>query len=491
MTRRASWLMVAKTFGFLSSLALPLLLVRRMDQEQYGLYKQAFLLVASAVSILPLGFHMSAFYFLPRYREWQRQVVLNIVLFHALAGAVAATALFLNPSILGLIFRSVALVPYARLISIVILLWIVACFLETAPIANEEIKLAARFIAVSQLTRAMILLAAAAAYGTIRALLYAAIVFGILQTVALLVYLESRFSGFWKSFDWTVSRKQLSYALPVGSSSLLLMLQTDLHNYFVSNRFGPAMFAVYSIGVMQLPFMLLVQEATNSVMITRIAKLQQQNLQREAIQAIAGAARKLAACFFPAYALLLVVGPEFIRFMFTARYADSWPVFAVNLTLLPLNIFLIDALLRAYASERYFVLRLRIAILAGLVLILALWTRQLGPVGVIAIVVSAGIVERIALSLRFGRLLGVTRQDFKLLKDVGKLAIASSLAGLSCAVLRTVIAGQPPFVVLAVCGTQFALVYLVCVHFLRVGSPVEYAALKTSATGLLRRLNAR
>ena len=38
LTWRVSWLTFAKTVGFAFSIALPLLLVRRMDREQYGLF---------------------------------------------------------------------------------------------------------------------------------------------------------------------------------------------------------------------------------------------------------------------------------------------------------------------------------------------------------------------------------------------------------------------------------------------------------------------
>ena len=47
-------------------LLLPLILVRQMSQTEFGLYKQAFLVAGTVVTIFPLGFAMSAFYFLPR-----------------------------------------------------------------------------------------------------------------------------------------------------------------------------------------------------------------------------------------------------------------------------------------------------------------------------------------------------------------------------------------------------------------------------------------
>jgi len=69
LTARAGWFMAARTLAFAFSFGLPLLLVRRLDQHQFGLYKQVFLLVMTAINVLPLGVEMSAFYFLPRMRE--------------------------------------------------------------------------------------------------------------------------------------------------------------------------------------------------------------------------------------------------------------------------------------------------------------------------------------------------------------------------------------------------------------------------------------
>ena len=474
LTQRASWLMVAKTLGFILTLAFPLLLVRRMDQEQYGVYKQVFLVVASALTLLSLGFYMSAFYFLPRHPERRHETVLNVMLFNAVVGGVICAALCLYPSILTTIFHGPQLEPYSSLIGVTILLWIVGNFLESAPVANEEIKLATIMIVANQAGRAAIFTVATLCFGTVRSLIYAGIIAGALQNLALLWYLESRFPGFWRRFDWPMLRNQLSYALPLGSAVLLLTLQNDIHNYFVSNHFGPAMFAVYSIGTFDLPLLALIQESTNSVVITRVAVLQQQNLHRDIVDLMARATRKLAAVYFPVYALFMVVGREFIRFVYTDRYVSAWPIFAVYLTMVPANILLLDALFRSFASERYFLLKLRIVIISALILTLWLWTRPLGLVGVIAVVVAAGLIERAITAIHFGHLIGIRRKDLFLLKDVGKLAVASAVAALASAALRSLLLFAPPFVVLCACGALFAAVYAAAVHFLGIATDDEY-----------------
>jgi O-antigen/teichoic acid export membrane protein len=478
LTSRASWLTFAKMVGFAFSIALPLLVARRMDPEQVGIYKQVFLVVGTALNILPLGFQMSAFYFLPRERDKQREAVLNIMLVITTAGLLGCGLLYFFPSLLTAIFYQPQVVRYAHLIGVTLLLWIVGSFLETIPVANEEIRVATVFIIGIQASRAIVFVTAAAVFGTVEALIYAAIIHGSIQTAVLLWYLQSRFPGFWHSFDQKMLLRQLSYALPLGAAAVLFTFQSDLHNYFVSNRFSPAMFAVYAFGTLQLPLMGLIQEATNAVLLNRVSLLQQQNNSREIVVVTARAARKLAAVYFPIYAVLIVVGPEFIRFLFTNRYAASWPVFAVNLTMLPLNILLLDPIFRAHSSERFFLLRLRIGIIVIQGLILFLWTLPLGLVGVIGVVVGTNIVERIITSFHFGRLLGVSRKDLPLLRDPGKLALACLIAAMACAALRFALAGAVPLVILAACGTLFVVVYLLSIHLLRIPTSDEYGQIR-------------
>ena len=480
LTARAGWLTFAKAAGFVFSLALPLLVVRRMNPDQVGIYKQVFLIVTTAMSILPLGVHMSAYYFLPRESDRRQQTVLNIMLFLTTVGALGCCVLVFYPQVLTVVFYQQGLTQYSRLIGLTLLLWILGTFLENVPIANEEIRLATVLIIASQATRAMVFLAAVSIWGTVQALILAAIIHGLIQTGVLFWYLESRFPGFWHSFDWPMLRRQMSYAVPLGTAATLFALQTDLHNYFVSHSFPPAIFAIYSYGTLQLPLMGLIGEAVNSVLITRVSVLQQENKNREIIRLIVRAGRKLAVVYFAAYALLLVVGPELIKLLFTNRYAESWPVFAVNLTLLPLNILMLDAIFRAYASQRFFFLWLRLGIILAQVFVLLLWTRQLGLVGVISVVVATAVIERAAMVVRLGRLLGVRREDFSLLRDIGKLALAALVTAIVCLVVRLLLAGSTPFLILAGCGVVFMIVYLTLIYLLRIPVGREFEQIRVT-----------
>ena len=475
LTLQAFSLLLAKTLAFIFAFALPILLTRSLSQDEYGLFKQVFLIITTATALLPFGFCKSAYYYLPRENDPGRrsQIILNIMLFNLVMGGAACLVLLFWPGLIATIFSDPTIASYAASVGIVILLWLFSSFLETVAVANQELRLATIFIAAGQLTRTILLLAAALIFDSVQALVYAAVIHGVLQSLVLLWYVFSRFPGFWRAFDWSLTLKQVAYALPFGLAGLLYTFQTDLHNYFVSNRYSAATFAVYSIGVAQLPFIGIIRDSVSSVILPRISYLQEQGQAREIVVLLANAIRKLAAIVLPVYAFLMVTGQEFLTVLFTSAYAESWPIFAINLTLLPISLLEVDAVVRAYESHRFWVVKLQV-LLCGL-MVLALWygIPRFGLIGAISVVVGINFLLRVLLAARFSRVLGLNRSDLWLFKDVAKLALASAIAGLLCLAVHSIITGSVPLVVLVVCFTAFAAVYVSMILLLRVPTSDE------------------
>src|SRR6185369_10680984 len=142
-------------------------------------------------------------------------------------------------------------------------------------------------------------------YGTVLSLIYAAIFHGAVQTVVLLLYLRSRFSGFWRSVEWSMMRTQLGYALPLGFASLIFQAQLILDHYFVSFQFGASVYAIYANVRFQVPLVDLLSESVASVTIPRASYLQKLGQRREIITLISRLMRKLSAIYFPLYVFLL------------------------------------------------------------------------------------------------------------------------------------------------------------------------------------------
>lgn len=429
LSNQSAWLLFGKVVGFALSFLLPLLTVRYLAQDKVGVYRQAFQVIVNAVSILPLGFSMSAFYFLSREPDKRPKTIFNILFFNFITGGAACLGLFIYPQFLGNIFQSDEMTRLAPLVGIVIWLWIFSTFLEIVALANQETRLATGFIILSQFTKTLLMAAAVIYFTTVEAFLYAAIIQGILQTCVLLVYLNRHFPKFWKARDWAFFREQMVYALPFGLAGLLYTIQTDVHNYFVGYRFSEAEYAIYAYGCFELPLIGMLYESISSVMIPRMSELEAQGKKRQMLLTSVSAMQKLAFAYFPLFVFLMIVAENFITTLFTAAYAASVPVFRINLLLLPFYCLMLDPVARSFPEVGRFLLKTRIALFFALISALWFGIRHFDLRGMIAIVVVVVLFERMLSLSKILRVLEAKRSDVYLLKPIGKTALAAVFSG--------------------------------------------------------------
>ncbi|CAN5626706.1 hypothetical protein BH20ACI4_BH20ACI4_28520 [soil metagenome] len=427
---QSAWLLFAKIVGFGFAFLLPLLIVRFLDQTQVGLYRQSFQVVGNAAAILSLGFSMSAYFYLSREKENRPAAMSNILLFHFVTGGLACLTLFLFPNILGSIFNSAEMTALAPKIGFVIWIWIFSSILETVAVANREPKIATAFIIFAQLGKTLLMALAVVIFSSVESFLYAAMIQGSLQTIVLLVYLDSRFPRFWSAFNLKFFRSHFAYAVPFGLAGILWIMMSDIHNYFVGHKFSDAEYAIYAYGCFEIPLIASLWESVTAVLIPRMSELQLRGERAEMIRLTTRAMQKLAFVFFPLYVFLFITADTFITTLFTADYLASVPIYRINITLLLFLVLVTDPVVRAYPELGRFMLKLRVFLFTGMVAALYFGINHFSMSGMIGIVVIVTLIEKIISETVIIKKFGLTARDLYLLKDVGKTAIISVFAGL-------------------------------------------------------------
>jgi len=415
---------------------LPLIIVRVLTQEEFGLYRQVFLVVGNLVGILPFGIAMSAYYYLAREESTRAAAVFNILMVHFAVGAAAFLLLFIYPEILGLAFSSAEMTRLAPLIGVTVWLWILSLFLEHAAVANREPRKAAVFIIFAQFSKTVLMAVFVVWFGTVESIIKAAIIQAIIQIGILIVYLNSRFPEYWKSFDLNFFKEHLRYALPLGFAGILYAVYTSLHYYFVAHRYGETAFAIYAVGCFQLPLIGMLSDAVTSVLIPRMSELQLQNDKEEMVRLITRGTHKLALVYFAAYVFLYATAETFIPTLFTERYSASVPIFLIFLTLLPFATLITDPVIRAYESLAKLLLKVRIAMSVILVASLYFGIRYLEIRGIVATVVVVRVLERIIIAFAVLRHLGLQPKDIRLFGNTGTTAVISILTGIATYILH-------------------------------------------------------
>lgn len=460
LTKQTFWLLLARLIGFVFTLALPLLLVRIFDRTQIGIYRQMFLVIATAQNILPLGFQLSIFYYLPREKERRGTMVFNVVVYLLSAGIFACALVTLWPGVLDLIVGSSVLRAYAPLIGVTMLLWIFASLLDVVATANEDVALSTVFIITVQLTRTIFLVGNVLIFHTIGSLLYGAILVGIFQNVLLLWYLNSRFPKYWHEFSWKVFGEQASYVLPFGVAGIVYTMQSDLNSYLVAHRFAPSEYALYSVGASQLPLVTLLRDSVNSVLLPRVSGMQQSGATEEMRELMFRAMRKLAAVYLPVCAGILVLGHELLITMYTKQYIESYPILALNAILLPVGALISDPVLRAHSEYRFTLLKIRSVMIVFMVAF-GLWSiPYFGMAGAMAAFVLTAAIERVLFFRISMKILQMQRRDWKKLAELLKFVAAAGIAALVTAIFRMALSGLRPQLILLLGMAVFGIIYL-------------------------------
>jgi O-antigen/teichoic acid export membrane protein len=477
--RPALVLMAGRSLGFLVTFFIPVVLSRMFTRPEFGTYKQAFLVYGTLYGIAQLGMAESLFYFLPSKPTQAGRLVANAIAMLGFSGAACVVVLVLGGPALSGYMNNPVLAHCMLPLGLYLVLTMASVVLEIVMIARKRHRTAAASYAASECFRAAFFLVPVLVFGHVAALLYGAVAFAVLRLAATLWYLRKVYADALRA-NGGLWREQLRYALPFALSVLVEMIHTNLHQYVVSFRFDAATFAVYSVGILQIPLVDFLATPASSVMMVAMSDNLRDGRTALVTEIWHDTTRKLALVFFPLVALLVVAAPDIIRLLFTEKYAASIPLFAIWSTTVLLAAFQTDGVLRVYAATRT-LLTLNVFRLAAVGTLIVILIPPLGLQGAVLATVVAAFVARGAGLVLVGRLIKT---------GAAGLLPWRSLAGIFAAAIA---ASAPAFAVrgwallpllprLALTGAVFAACYIGLLFRTGILRPEERLAL-TSWTG--------
>jgi len=429
----------------------------------------------------------TAYYFMPRAPEKKLQVMINVLAFYAAIGSLVAALFIFYPECALLIFKSGDLPAYMPLLGVTFLLWLVSSNLEVVPMALGDVRASSVFIVVSQLTKSALTISAALAFHSVKAMIWAAVFQGALQTLFMFVYIRRRFGSLRVAFDRALFKAQIGNALPYGLGSFAQTAQSDLHNFVVSRYFPPAGFAVYSVGLFQLPLLGLLTTSFSSALIPEVSKLAAAGDQRAIIPIWLNAARKLALVVVPICALMFVLRYEIITLLFTSAYREAAPLFGIYLfsALLPMT--LSGSPIRAHEEFKFFRFKLHLALLPVTFGALYVGIQAAGLIGSVSALVGVQTLEAAIVVTAIGRRLGFVADDLRHLKPALKTALAAGAAALAAFAVKLQLANAHTLVQLVLCGAVFGAVYIFAACALGAVTDAEKAEFRAALSRFLPR----
>ena len=252
--------------------ALPLVLARLLTPEEFGTYKQFFLIASTLQMTCQLGLTQSLLYFLPRGGKERGAYVAQTFLSLAFLGALFGGALWLATPYLGRWLGDGTLVSLRAPLALFAGLMLAAAPLESAILGANRIGVAALTYVFTDGVRAA-LLVVGAKYGGPVGLFWAATLSAALRVVAMAFVVVTRIVP-WQRPHWAHYKAQLVYSLGYAGAIYLYVAQRYFSQYAVSASFDAATFALFAVASFHMPVVDIVFTPLSDVMVLHIARAQ-------------------------------------------------------------------------------------------------------------------------------------------------------------------------------------------------------------------------
>lgn len=363
------------------------------DKVSYGAVGQLIMLYMVFSQIFSAGLPQSIYYFLPRYAGGERRgFVTQTIVLLMLLGAVMGLGLYAGADVLGRLLGNAMLPDLLRIFAVYPFFMLPTQAVEgtllhaNRPVATMLFNTLIRVGMFCALVIPSVLHAPLAV--TIRvwmgvgAVMWAAAIWLMLSTVRRLplVWRRSMLHDEWK------------FSLPLAGVTILSIAANNIDRFLVSNFFGAAAFGIYANASMDIPTVTTVSTAVSTVLMAEFSRRVARGEMQELLAIWHRAVTRLAVVIFASLGFLAYWAHETMLLLFSARFAESGPIFAVFVWIIPLKLISAQSLFVALGATRVLAGITAFSMVAGTAFIIA-GGHLFGLPGMAAGSVAAGYLD--------------------------------------------------------------------------------------------------
>ena len=468
----ASALVIGRSVGFAAAFAIPIVLSRILDQTEFGTYKQLFLIYTTLFGVAQLGMAESLYYFIPRDSKGAGQHIASALATLAAAGVGCLALLVLFSAGIAGWLKNLQLTPGLLPLGIFLILTLVAAPFEIVLVSRRKYGSAALAYAVSDLMRVACVLSPAIVIGTISSVMWGAAGFACARVGAMVWTLRRDLvTGFRPNV--VMWREQLAYALPFALAVAVDVIQSNFHQYVVATRYDAATFAIFAVGVLQVPLVDVIATSSANVM---MVKMGADGLDRRAALALwHNTIERLSLLVFPLVVFMLIAARDIIVLVYTDAYLASVPIYQLStLAILP-TCLCVDAVLRARAQTRV-LFGLNLVRLGAVAAFIGWSLTAFGLRGAVVATLLATLLARALGLARIARLMNVGVVEllpWKRLTITGLVAMTAALPALWVQAALSAPRLLELSIVAAIYGAAFVLLFFRQGALTRSATPTE------------------
>lgn len=459
----------ATVVDLLIQVMIPMVLVRVMSGDDFGLYRTLWLIAGTLTGVLALGMPASLYYFLPRSdidrsRAYVAQVMGHMVLAGLVAAAGTAAYVLMHDAGAALGWGAVAFVA----------LWVLASLLDYLYVAQQAVPIQVRVNLSFSVLRLALVVGAAVAYRNWAAVL-AAHLFVVGAKVLVCAIAVRRHTGGQARPERTTLVEQYRYALPIGVSTSLYMMRSRLDQWLVASLFSVSQFGLYSVAAVFAPIQTLTRLTVNQVIQPELSRLQSQ----DDLVGMRELGRRsnlgVALLIWPCIAFISTWAEQILSALFTPQFAGAAPI--VRIYMLTMGIEAVDVamILLAMRQGRY-MMKLDAFVLPLAIGAALLGAKMFGMTGAACGGLAGALVAQAFLYRRFVKVLGVPVSAAQQWGAIARVIVAAGLAAAASLLAHHTVPLPGGLATrLLIAGVLFCVAYWLALQLLGLSASVRHA----------------
>ncbi len=362
LVKRTFILVVCRIMNFGVVMLSPIFLVRIFDLTAYGQYREFVLYYFLLSGILIFSIHTNPIYFISKYPDKEKQAITHTALLLFIVSILGCVGIYLGKNLI----LSKTSYDFILPLILYVFFYVNMEFYESYCLGKKRTDQVLYFSATRAIIRLAAILVVAYITRDVMAVIWTIVA---VEAVKCLFVLVATRKLLVLRLDIPFLKEQLRYIIPLGSSTAITRVNTDLAKLVVSSTLGANVLAIYSIGNYQVPIIQVVRSSIMDVLfpeMTQASKTDRIALWKKST---------VALCFlvFPVFVVFFWFAKTVIVTLFTVNYLAAVPIFRIYLTLMLLQCFDMASPLRAMSKNKYFVIGNIIHLAVNLLLIFALF----------------------------------------------------------------------------------------------------------------------
>jgi len=331
-------LMVSNGLVYFLAMLVPIFLVRFLSKVDYGTYSQAYMIGGMFYSSFLLGVVPSIYHFYPLLQgERQRTLLRQSVVMLTLQGLIACLCLVLLSNRLGEAFHNPELPGMLRIYAMYLFFITASDYFQPLLIAQGSYRFSMIAVSLESSLKLVFLLTPLFLGFGIKVLMGSAALFAFIRLAiySYINYFHNLKSWKWKEWSQKLFWDQIHFSVPLGLVGIIGIIGQNIDKVIVSSFLTPADYAIYAIGVIEIPLASVLQNSVMMVLRTELPKLVAENRFQEIREIWGESVRKMAIILLPIFIYLFINAEQVVVFLFTEKYRQSVSVFSLSLFLLP------------------------------------------------------------------------------------------------------------------------------------------------------------